>query len=155
MSSGPSIRSNTKYECQGCRAIQEIPDPYHPPACLSCGGREWGHLAIVAVCDFCSANINGRSWTYPCRSFRQPMPPGYVGPTAMSEGDWCACDVCHALIEAKKMRKLAKRAAKASLAITPAPVPLDEIVNAIAGSHRAFLNNVTGPPVEEDVTHAR
>jgi hypothetical protein len=55
-------------------------------------------------CDFCS--VPGPVWRYPARSFVAYRAANVAGE---SVGDWAACDLCHALIEANDRSGLARR----------------------------------------------
>lgn len=106
----PSVRDNTKYCCENCGSIQDIPfnQLLFPPDCLSCGHKQWAGLTITAVCDFCS-NPVGRGWRYPCRDFVTVKLPGAGIREHRSRGDWFACEPCHQLIAKADLDALAVR----------------------------------------------
>jgi hypothetical protein len=56
------------------------------------------------ICDFCSEP--DVDWRYPARTFIAYVVAGFVG---QSVGDWAACTVCHALIEAGDRTGLLER----------------------------------------------
>lgn len=145
----PSVLTNTKYRCERCGAIEDFEDRA-PTPCRNCGEFEWGQIVVVLVCDFCGDNVEDGWWSYPCQSFAVPEPPGYRGPKQMSDGDWCACAVCHRLITAGKVKKLSTRAAKHTCRRNPEMAPfLDGVIQFNLELHRLFLKNRTGPPVYE------
>jgi len=110
------------------------------PTPCECGAFEWDQLVIAEVCDFCSTG-NAR-WEYRCKDFAAPRIPG-LPMTQMSRGSWAACDPCHALIEANKRAKLAKRGAKT------APGKLrNEVVPLVRAMHDRFFANRIGEAID-------
>jgi hypothetical protein len=61
------------------------------------------------VCDFCL--VTRPTWEYPAE--RMPL----LGHPLVdeSEGEWAACDECHALIDAHKLQELIDRCIKAQI----------------------------------------
>lgn len=144
----PSVLSNTKWRCKGCGAIEDFPFPGLTQPCRSCGESEWAGIPVVLVCDFCGDNVNDR-WRFPASDFEMPTPAGYPGPKQMSEGDWCACEVCARLIEADKLRKLSIRALRKLHGTTESGGDDPFLMGMMIEAHQRFAQHRTGPPVLE------
>lgn len=94
----------------------------------------------TSICDFCSApNV---AWRYPAHSFVAYVVAGVVGE---SVGDWAACRVCHALIEAGDRSGLLERSIQTLLEKNPGMRPAEaELCGQIAQFHQLFYVNQTG-----------
>jgi hypothetical protein len=89
----------------------------------------------ASICDFCSdPNV---AWRYPARTFIAYAIAGFVG---QSVGDWAACNICHALIEAGDRRALLERSLSTLLEKDP-EVRHDEAAlrDELAGFHEMFF----------------
>lgn len=105
-------------------------------------------------CDFCNRTLpEADLWTYPARSFGGTM-RGYdndlrevaAAPWG-SEGDWAACDDCHALIEAGKWHLLACRVIDSPYSLVPQPrAHRDQAIFVMEQMHKAFREHRTGDP---------
>lgn len=94
----------------------------------------------TSICDFCSAP--DVAWRYPAHTFVAYVVAGVVGE---SVGDWAACRVCHALIEAGDRRGLLERSLQTLLEKNPDMRPAEaELRDHIAQFHRLFYANQTG-----------
>ena len=93
-----------------------------------------------SICDFCSAP--DVSWRYPAQTFVAYIVADVVG---QSVGDWAACRICHALIEAGDRSGLLDRTVCTFLEKNPDMRPAEtELRNQIAEFHRMFYSNQTG-----------
>lgn len=144
----PSVKSNTKYKCQNCGAIEDLSSQgnllgnLHP--CKACGSAEhWRQILVVLVCDFCATTQNV-SWSFPCAPFTVVFLPGGE---QRYDDDWAACDRCKQFILEDNREALV---ARALLMDRDKRNPLATAL--IRMVHNGFLNHRTGPPVpyEED-----
>jgi rubredoxin len=137
----PSVRDNTKYRCDGCKTIVDIPR-FPAPPCPNCGGVDFTSIRVTLVCDFCSGTENVR-WVFPCRDFSNPSVPNHT-----SIGDWAACDECKPLIEAANLNGLATRWLARDPDAKGLPEPMARAL--IFALHQQFVENRTGPPYLAD-----
>lgn len=115
------VRANNLYQCGGCKDIFEIHDPRRLDGpCPECGERAgWYQLALVLVCDFCSAPTGEDPvWRYPAEDFAYSVQLPGSAPQA-SDGDWAACEECHVLIENDDRVGLAARSVASDLELHP------------------------------------
>jgi hypothetical protein len=143
----PSVRSNTKYECEGCGAIADLSSADNLVgnirACDVCGSRRWKQLRITRVCDFCGTGQN-LSLEFPCEPFTVAFIPGG---TQTFDSDWCACEVCAKFIEANDREGLIARGMLMNPSHRyPARLALTRMI------HNGFFDHRAGDPVpiEED-----
>ncbi len=94
----------------------------------------------TSICDFCSEPHV--AWRYPADSFVAYAVAGIVG---RSVGDWAACSICHALIEAGDRSALVERSLSRLLEKHPEMRPDEaELRNDLALLHRMFFAYQTG-----------
>lgn len=94
----------------------------------------------TSICDFCSEPYV--AWRYPAHSFVAYAIEGFVG---QSVGDWAACTICHALIEAGDQSALLERSLRALLEKNPDMRPDQaELREQIRLFHRMFFAHQTG-----------
>jgi hypothetical protein len=94
----------------------------------------------ISICDFCSEPHV--AWRYPAHSFVAYAVAGIVG---QSVGDWAACAVCHALIEAGDRSALVERSLSRLLEKHPDMRPDEaELRNELALLHGMFFAHQTG-----------
>lgn len=118
------------------------------------------------ICDFCSSpDIH---WRYRAADFQHDrlitalvLPITIVGPIEIerkdidihwgSKGDWAACNVCHALIEANNRAKLTRRSAKTMLKRHPEiTMSLRDAIELIGPMHAQFWSNRVGPAMRHE-----
>ena len=94
----------------------------------------------TSICDFCSEPHV--VWRYPARTFIAYVVAGFVG---QSVGDWAACSVCHALIEAGDRTGLLERSLSRLLQKNPS-MRSDEgaLREELAVVHRMFFAHQSG-----------
>ncbi len=93
-----------------------------------------------ALCDFCSQPQV--VWRYPAQNFLAYVIAGIAG---QSVGDWAACSVCHALIQAGNRSELANRSVRTLIEKHPEMRGAEaEIREQIAQFHVMFFDNRTG-----------
>ena len=98
-------------------------------------------------CDFCSSTP--ATWNYPAQTFTTLI----GGLVRTSEGDWAACDPCHALIEAGDMQGLARRSADLLFVTHPQLLARRvEVEKDLAALQAEFTKHRTSPvqPVAPD-----
>jgi len=92
-----------------------------------------------SICDFCSAPHV--AWRYPAKTFVAYVVEGFVG---QSVGDWAACNICHALIEAGDNSALSERSLSTLLEKHPEMLPDEhELREQLAVFHRMFFAHRT------------
>ncbi len=92
------------------------------------------------VCDFCSAPHV--AWRFPAQTFVAYVVEGFVG---QSVGDWAACSICRALIEAGDRSALLERSLSMLLEKHPEMRPDEhELREQLALCHRMFFAHQTG-----------
>jgi hypothetical protein len=93
-----------------------------------------------ALCDFCSEPQV--VWRYPALSFLAYVIAGIAGE---SVGDWAACRICHALIQAGNRSELADRSVRTLIEKHPEMrVAEAELREQIAQFHVMFFRNRAG-----------
>jgi len=94
----------------------------------------------TSICDFCSEPHV--AWRYPARTFVAYAVAGFVG---QSIGDWAACSICHALIEAGDRSALLERSLSTLLDKNPDMRPDEaELREQIALFHQMFFAHQIG-----------
>ena len=94
-------------------------------------------------CDFCS--VPGPVWRYPARSFVAYRAPNVAGE---SVGDWAACDLCHALIEAGDRSGLAQRSLNELILKHPEAIAAAAVLyEDLAVLHQQFFAHRSGTAV--------
>jgi hypothetical protein len=94
----------------------------------------------MCLCDFCSEPEV--VWRYPARTFLAYALAGVVG---QSVGDWAACPICHALIEAGDRKGLSERSLQTLLDKHPEMrSAASKLRQQIAGFHEMFFANRLG-----------
>jgi hypothetical protein len=89
----------------------------------------------TSICDFCSEPHV--AWQYPAHSFVAYALAGIIGE---SIGDWAACSMCHALIEAGDHAALVERSLSRLLEKHPEMRPDEaELRNELALLHGMFF----------------
>ena len=101
----------------------------------------------MGVCDFCSGGVP--RWSYPTRDFVvEPLTTRLHAegmPGAGSEGNWAACDTCHALIERTDREGLTLRVA--SIFARQYSVPVQMLLEPLGELHGQFWSNREGKPI--------
>ena len=93
-----------------------------------------------ALCDFCSEPQV--VWRYPAQSFLAYVIAGIAGE---SVGDWAACRICHALIQAGNRSELADRSVRTLIEKHPEMRGAEaELREQIAQFHVMFFHNRAG-----------
>ena len=105
------------------------------------------------MCDFCSMPYV--AWRYPTKTFVAYVVEGYVGE---SVGDWAACNICHALIDAGDHTALLERSLSTLLEKHPEMRPVEhELRDQLAVFHRMFFDHRTGEaePLTNNIESSR
>lgn len=89
----------------------------------------------ILLCDFCSTPLP--TWSYPSPRFIICETDSQI---TVSEPGWCACDICHEMIEANQRDALVSR----SLATLPFPAD-EQLFDWLKDLHRKFFDHRCGP----------
>jgi hypothetical protein len=100
-------------------------------------------ISVDLKCDYCSSG--DVAFRYPARTFEGETVETL---TQVSIGDWCACGICHKMIQRDDRAGLAVRSLNLMILEDPeAASDADELYRMIVDLQAKFFNNRTGEPV--------